>query len=172
VMDFAPPELVNLVLGSVVHSGKDRMLNAGRAGIPQLIAPGGSDMFDFPTSVGPPEHLRDRPYHAHNRLIASIVLGPEERRTVARAIAERAGAAKGPVHVLLPLRGIEEWDKEGGPCHNPEGLTAFIDEMRKAIGPPVAMTEIDAHINDPAFCNTALRIFDAWVADGTIKVPR
>jgi hypothetical protein len=31
------------------------------------------------------------------------------------------------------------------------------------------MTEIDAHINDAAFCETALAIFDRWVADGVIK---
>ena len=172
VMDFAPPELANLVLGSVVHSGKDRMRSAGQAGIPQLIAPGGTDMFDFPTYVGPPERFKDRPYHAHNRLIASSVLGPEERREVARAIAERAAEAKGPVHVLLPVRGIEEWDKVGGPCHNPDGLTAFVDEMRRVVRPPVPMTELDCHINDPAFCDAALKIFDAWVADGAIKARR
>ena len=40
VMDFALPELGNLMVGSVINGGKDRMLSAGRAGIPQIIAPG------------------------------------------------------------------------------------------------------------------------------------
>ena len=31
------------------------------------------------------------------------------------------------------------------------------------------MTEIDAHINDQEFADTVLRIFDEWIADGTIK---
>ena len=172
VMDFAAQELANLVHGSIVNAGKDRMRCAGRAGVPQLIAPGAADMFDFPTASGPPARFTDRPYHAHNRLLASIVLGADERREVARAIGERATEAKAPVHVLLPVRGIEEWDKAGGPCHNPEGLAAFVDEMRKVVRPPVPMTELDCHINDPAFCDAALKVFDAWVADGTIKAQR
>ena len=30
------------------------------------------------------------------------------------------------------------------------------------------MTELDCHINDAAFAEAALAIFDNWVADGTI----
>ena len=30
------------------------------------------------------------------------------------------------------------------------------------------MTELDCHINDAEFAETALAIFDTWVADGTI----
>ena len=41
--------------------------------------------------------------------------------------------------------------------------------MRNAIKLPVKLTEIDAHINDQAFADTALTIFDAWVADGTVQ---
>ncbi|MGB1147828.1 MAG: Tm-1-like ATP-binding domain-containing protein, partial [Alphaproteobacteria bacterium] len=47
VMDFALPELGNLLAGSVVNSGEDRLTNAGRAGIPQMIAPGCLDLIDF-----------------------------------------------------------------------------------------------------------------------------
>ena len=31
------------------------------------------------------------------------------------------------------------------------------------------MTEIDAHINDQAFIDTALQIFDQWVDEGVVK---
>ena len=75
-----------------------------------------------------------------------------------------------PVHVLLPNQGIEEWDKPGQPAHDPDGLAAFLDEMRNVIKPPVAMTEIDAHINDQAFADTALAILDGWVADATVSM--
>ena len=33
---------------------------------------------------------------------------------------------------------------------------------------PIIVTEIDAHINDKAFTDKALEIFDLWVTDGTI----
>jgi uncharacterized protein (UPF0261 family) len=172
VMDFALPELGNLMVGSVINAGRDRLTSAGRAGIPQMVAPGCLDLIDFPTWQEIPARFANRPYHAHNRLIASAALTADERRETARDIAKRLSGARAPVHVLLPNQGIEEWDRPGAPCYDPEGLAAFLDEMRTCIKPPVRLTEIDAHINDMAFTAKVLEIFDGWIADGTIKIER
>jgi uncharacterized protein (UPF0261 family) len=169
VMDFAPQELANWMFGSSVHGGKDRVRAAGRASIPQLIAPGFLDMIDFPGVHELPERFKGRPFHAHNRLIVSAVLTPAERREAAREMSKRLLEAKAPVHLILPLSGIEEWDKPGGPAHDPEGLKATLDELRATAKPPIAVTELKAHINDRAFADEALRVFDAWVANGTIR---
>jgi uncharacterized protein (UPF0261 family) len=168
VMDFAPQELANWMFGSDVSSGPERMLKAGRAGIPQIVAPGCMDLIDFPAGQPLPPRFEGRPFHAHNRLLVSAVIDAEERREAAREIGRRLAEANAPAHVILPTKGIEEWDKPDGPAHDPEGLSAFLEEMRAAIRPPVALTEIDAHINDQAFADAALAIFDRWVADGTI----
>ncbi len=169
VMDFALPELGNLLAGSAINAGADRMLNAGRAGIPQLVAPGCLDLIDFAGWQEIPERYSDRPFHAHNRLIKSSALNNEERRETAREVGKRVGQSDAPVHVVLTSQGIEEWDRPGGPAHDPDGLAAFLDEMRSAIKEPAKLTEIAAHINDQAFADTVLDIFDAWVADGTVK---
>lgn len=169
VMDFALPELGNLMFGSVVNSGSERLLNAGRWGIPQLVAPGCIDLIDFAGWQDIPERFADRPFHAHNRLIKSSAYDIEERRETAREIGRRLSQSKGPVTFLLPTQGIEEWDKPGEPAHDPDGLAAFLDEMRKSIEPPVSLVEVDAHINDERFAETALQLFDAWVANGSIK---
>lgn len=169
VMDFALPELANLLAGSVVNAGDDRLLNAGRAGIPQLVAPGCLDLIDFAGWQDIPAQYSDRPFHAHNRLIKSSALNNDERRKTAQAMAERLAAASAPVQVLLPLKGIEEWDKEGEPAHDPDGLKAFIDESRKVFKPPIKLIEIDAHINDQAFSDAVLNVFDSWLEDGTVS---
>ncbi len=169
VMDFCMQEFTNGVHGSVVHSGSDRLTNAGRSGTPQIVAPGASDIVDFPAWQEPPANLRGRPSHAHNRLIASAAITSEERRETARQMAENLATATGPVHYILPLGGVEEWDKEGGDAYDPDGLAAFIDEVRRTIKVPITLTEIEAHINDQTFTDKALEIFDAWVADGTVK---
>ena len=168
VMDFALPELGNLIAGSVVNAGADRMLSAGRAGIPQLVAPGCLDLIDFAGWQEIPEQYKDRPFHAHNRLIKSSALNNSERRETAREIGKRLSKSDAPAHVILTTQGIEEWDKPGEPAHDPDGLAAFIDEMQSAITPPVTLTLIDAHINDQAFADKVLELFDQWVADGIV----
>lgn len=168
VMDFALPELGNLLAGSVVNAGADRMLSAGRAGIPQLVAPGCLDLIDFAGWQEIPEQYKDRPFHAHNRLIKSSALNNSERRETAREIGKRLSKSDAPAHVILTTQGIEEWDKPGEPAHDPDGLSAFIDEMQSAITPPVTLTLIDAHINDQAFADKVLELFDQWVADGIV----
>ncbi|MEM7377613.1 MAG: Tm-1-like ATP-binding domain-containing protein [Pseudomonadota bacterium] len=169
VMDFALPEIGNLLAGSVVNAGTERMLNAGRAGIPQLVAPGCLDLIDFAGWQDLPERYRDRPFHAHNRLIKSSGLNADERRETAREVAQRLSASDAPTHVILPNCGIEEWDRPGGEAHDPEAFAAFCDEMRTVITAPIGFTELDCHINDDAFADVALALFDAWVADGTVK---
>lgn len=144
------------------------MLGAGRAGIPQIVAPGCLDLIDFAAWEEVPERFRDRPCHAHNRLIASAALTPEERRETAREVAARMARSKAPVHFLLPRRGIEEWDREGEAAHDPGGLAAFLDEMRKAIPERVGFSELDCHINDEAFAKAALGVLDGWIAQGTV----
>lgn len=168
VMDFALSELGNLLVGSVISAGDDRLLNAGRAEIPQMVAPGCLDLIDFAGWQEIPAQFADRAFHEHNRLIKSSALNEEERRATARAMAERLQTAKGPVQVLLPLQGLEEWDKEGQPAHDPDGLSAFIDESRKVFKKPLKLIEIDAHINDQKFADNVLQLFDEWVSDGTV----
>lgn len=175
VFDFSLQEVSNRVHGSVVHSGDSRLESAGLAGVPQLVAPGAVDMVDVQAWVPLPPALADRPYHAHNRLIGSYLTSPDERRRTADVIAAKLARATGPTTLLLPLRGIQQWDQPGEPLHDPQGLQAFNDAMRSAMVPALAANpqlrcvELDAHINDDAFVQAALAVFDQWLADGTVS---
>ena len=171
VMDFALSEIGNLYAGSVVNSGEQRLRSAGGAGIPQIVAPGCIDLIDFAGWQDIPERFLDRPFHAHNRLIKCSTFNAAERRETARFVAERLAGARGPTHFILPAGGIEEWDKLGEPAHDPEGLAAFCDEVRKVMKPPVILSETAAHINDQGFADLALSILDGWIEDGTVADP-
>jgi uncharacterized protein (UPF0261 family) len=172
VMDFSLQELANHLGGSCVTAGADRLTGAGRAGTPQIVAPGAVDMVDFPAWQAVPAGLAGRPVHQHNRLIASATSAPELRRLIAREIGARLAQATGPACLLLPLRGIEQWDRPGEPLHDADGLAAFITAMREAVPPGLPCVEIDTHINDTAFCDAALAVFDGWVAEGRIVAGR
>jgi uncharacterized protein (UPF0261 family) len=173
VMDFAPQELGNHLCGSTITAGPDRLTNAGRAGIPQLVSIGCYDLVDLVGWQPVPENLQGRPFHAHNRLLSSVVQNHDERTALAKAMCERLAAAKAPVTFLLPLKGGNEWDREGGPLSDPSGLAVFCEAIRKHCPANVKLIEIDGHINDAIFAETALAVFDAWLADGTIaqKLP-
>lgn len=168
VMDFALPELANLMVGSVVNSGPDRLRGAGDMGIPQIVAPGCADLIDFAGWQDIPEAYADRPFHAHNRLIKSAGLSGDERRALVRDVVGRLEGARGPVHVLMPRHGVEAWDTEGGATHDPDALAAMVDEMERCVRAPLSLSMLDCHINDAAFAQAALDVLDAWIADGTV----
>ncbi len=168
VMDFCLQELANHLGGSVVTSGPDRLTAAGASGTPQLVAPGAVDMIDFPAWQPVPSVLQGRAVHMHNRLIASATSAADFRQQVARTIGERLSQAKGPSCLLLPLRGVEQWDQPGEPLHDPEGLEAFNTAMRAHVPANAQLLELAAHINDAAFCDAALAQFDRWVREGLV----
>ena len=168
VMDFAPQEVGNHLHGSAISAGPDRMTAAGRAGVPQIVSMGCYDLVDLVGWQPLPAHLQDRPAHAHNRLLTSVIMTPDERREMARVICERLAGARGPVVFLMPAQGGNEWDRPGGPLSDAEGLAAFCDEMRRACPENVRLVELDAHINDPAFSDAALAVVDEWRAAGVL----
>ncbi|MEP1575538.1 Tm-1-like ATP-binding domain-containing protein [Roseibium album] len=169
VMDFCLQEFGNLLAGSLVSSGSDRLTSAGKSGIPQIVAPGALDLVDFAGWQEIPEQYADRPFHEHNRLIKSSVFNSDERRRWVHELGDRLEGAEGEVHFLLPTGGIEEWDRPGQEAHDPEGLSAFVEEARIVLPGRIPMTEIDAHINDPEFDEAVLTIFDDWVDRGVVR---
>lgn len=168
VFDLCLQEFNNGLFGSILNSGSTRLESAGAAGVPQIVAPGAADLVDWPTWAPLPEVFRNRPVHVHNKLISSLTINAGERAFVAREIAVRLNAAKGPVHMLMPLGGVEAWDCEGEVAHAPEDLAQFYATLRTALAPQVARSELDCHINAPEFAHAALAVFDAWVARGIV----
>ena len=168
VMDFAPQEVSNHLFGGL-SAGADRMTNAGKSGTPQLVAPGCYDLVDFVGWQETPAPLQGRETHAHNRLLTSAMLEAGERRQVAQEICQKLSTATAPVAVLLPAGGCNEWDRPGAPLHDADGLEAFRAEMRASCPRNAALHDLECHINDQAFADKALEIFDAWIASGVVK---
>lgn len=169
VMDFSLQELVNHMGGSVVSAGPSRLLAASLQGVPQIVAPGATDMVDYPAWGQMPARFAGRAAHAHNRLIASVCIDPAMRREVARELAARLARAQGPSHLVLPLLGIEQWDRPGEPLHDPQGLSAFFDELGRCSFGITSVKRLDAHINDAEFASHVLQVFDDWCARGLIR---
>jgi uncharacterized protein (UPF0261 family) len=169
VMDFSLQEVVNFENDVIASSsGADRLENAGRLGIPQIVAPGAIDMVDLPSWLELPDKWKARPYHAHNRLLGSITTDHDGRRATAKTIIAKLEKATGPVAFILPAAGIQEWDQKGEPLYDPDSLAIFVSEIRKQVKAPLQFHDIPHHINSQAFATKALEIFDAWVVQGLI----
>lgn len=169
VLDFAPQEVGNHLMGSSLSAGPDRMTAAGRAGIPQMLSIGCYDLVDFVGWQAVPPKLLGQETHAHNRLLSSAMMTAEQRREMAREMCRKLGEATGPTTLILPLQGGNEWDRPGGPLSDPKGLAAFCESIRQHCPPNVGLVELDAHINDTAFATRVMKIFDEWMEKGWIK---
>ncbi len=169
VLDFSLQEVVNDLYKSIVTSGSSRMETAGLNGVPQIIAPGSINIIDIPTWQKPIKKLRGRPLHVHNRLLSSVVLSKKEIKRAARNIAKKASMAKGKVAMILPEKGVLEWDRKGNELHDPETLDVFFKELQESIKPEVDLVTLACHINDQAFTDKVLDIFDDWVEKGIIE---
>ena len=171
VMDFAPQEVGNHLMGSSISAGADRMTNAGRRGIPQMVAPGCYDLVDFVGWQDAPAKVAGQQLHAHNRLLSSVMMTAGQRREMAGAMCEKLGQATGPTVFFLPEDGCNEWDRAGGPLSDPEGLAAFVTAIKERCPPNVSLIPLAAHINDAAFAERVMDVFDGWLEDGTVPRP-
>ena len=70
--------------------------------------------------------------------------------------------------MLLPEKGLGEWDRAGADLHNQAGLNAFLLELEQTLPSNVFVHRIECHINDAEFADKALEIFDDWRAKGVI----
>jgi uncharacterized protein (UPF0261 family) len=86
---------------------------------------------------------------------------PQENRELGRILAEKANAAKGPVTIVLPLRGVSAIDAEGKPFFDPDADRMLFAAIRAGVRDNVKLVEVDAHINDPVFAGVLVQEFRA-----------
>lgn len=103
-----------------------------------------------------------------SKLISSLTINAGARAFVGGEIAVRLNAAKGPVHMFMPLGGVEAWDSKGEIGHAPDGLAKFCNALRAGLSPDIPRTELDCHINAPEFVAAVMGVFDDWVARGIV----
>ncbi len=157
VLDITTTELADELVGGILTAGKDRLTAAGLRGVPQVISLGALDMVNFGPPDSVPEKFMSRRFYQHNPSVTLMRTTPEENDKLGKDIAEKASAAQGPTTVLIPLRGVSAIDAEGKPFWWPKADEALFQSVRNWISPNVKVIELDLHINDPAFAETAVK---------------
>jgi uncharacterized protein (UPF0261 family) len=161
-LDLALSELINEVCGGVGSAGEHRLEAAGRRGIPQIVAVAPATFFWWATGSPLPSKLKKRPRHRHNGLTV-VAASKQEMAKAGRLIAEKLNMATVPAVVVIPLkRGVMEANGKvhASPFNDPEGGEALFRVFKRNIKPETKVIEIDAHINDKAFADKVLALFD------------
>ena len=167
VMDIVPAGVGEELLGGNRTAGPNRLETAGKMGIPQIIAPCGFDML----SCGPLErgdrgdplwvskNIKNRKLFIPDAFRVQARTNPQELREIAREVAKKLNQAKGPIAILIPLKGWSSLDQEGMPLYDPAGDRAFLDELKIHVDPKIPIIELDLHLNNRAFAQEAVNQF-------------
>jgi uncharacterized protein (UPF0261 family) len=167
VMDIVPAGVSEELFRGNRAAGPNRLENAGRLGIPQIITPCGFDML----SCGPLERgdrgdplwvskdIKNRKLFIPDAFRVQARTSSQELRDVAREVARKLNQAKGPIAILIPMKGWSSLDKEGMPLYDPAGDRAFLDELKIRIDPKIPILELNLHLNTREFAQEAVNQF-------------
>ena len=159
-MDLSLHEVIAAdVFGLGFSNGAPDRLNVGaKAGIPMVVAPGALDFVDLyfeDFKNGAIGDYTKRKYNLHNNAVAHVKAFAHESKKAAELVAERLNAAKGPVTVLLPLRGLRVDAQPGQRLYDPEVDVAILNVLRDGLDKSIRQVEVDANLNDMAFSRVA-----------------
>ena len=156
VIDLAPGGVGEHLYGFMRDAGPNRLESAGRLGVPQIISTCGVNHITPRKSKYTREHdLRRR--HDIDGLRTWLRMSPRELKEVAAVFAEKLNLSKGPVKVLIPLRGWSSVDAPGSPTYDPAEDRLFTTELRKELKKGIEIVEVDANMEDPEFADAVTR---------------
>jgi uncharacterized protein (UPF0261 family) len=158
VADVTTTEWCDELVGGVLSAGPERLDAAARTGIPQVVSVGALDMVNFGPKESVPDSFRQRLFHVHNASVTLMRTTPEENARLGEIMAGKLNRARGPVTVLLPLRGVSALDREGQPFYDPQADAALFDALRQHLSDRIACVELDLHINDAAFADAIAEV--------------
>jgi uncharacterized protein (UPF0261 family) len=165
VLDITTTEWADELVGGVFPAGPTRLEAAARCGVPAIVTPACLDMVNFWAPETVPEKFCGRTFYQHNPNVTLMRTNPEECRELGRIVAEKLNLSRGPVTVLLPLKGWSVIDSPGGPFWWPEADGAFCAALRERLRKDVPVIEMECNVNAAEFstvcAETLLRLMGA-----------
>jgi uncharacterized protein (UPF0261 family) len=155
VLDLTTTEWADEIAGGILSAGPTRLDAAGQVGVPQVVGPGCLDMVNFGPRATMPPHYQSRLLYEWNPTVTLMRTTAEENARIGQIFAEKLNAARGPVKVLIPLRGFSMLDSPGERFWDAPADAAFVSALRAGLRPEIAVEQLDANINDPQFADRA-----------------
>jgi len=156
VLDVTTTELADELLEGICSAGTERLLAAGRMGIPQVVVPGCMDMVNFGTMESVPYKFKDRQLYNWAPNVTLMRTNAEENQELGKLFAHRLNQSNGEVVVLFPVKGLSQVDSEGDIFYNSEVNQVLSDSIQKNLKPEIAFDRLSFHINEPEFAMKAV----------------
>ncbi len=154
MLDATTTEWADEIVGGILSAGPHRLEAAARAGVPQVVSLGATDMGNFGPLGALPARYRDRLLYEHTPDSTLLRVTAEEASAIGAAIGGKLRAATGPATVLVPRRGVSALDDAGEAFDDPRARVALSEAVREQLrDSDVVFEEHDLHINDAAFAD-------------------
>lgn len=150
VVDLAPGGVLEHLIGGMRDAGPHRLESAGEMGIPQVISTCGVNHITPPKRKYTEDHRKRRKYDL-DRFRTWLRASPEELITAAQAFAGKLNRAKGPVRLVIPLKGWSSADYPGSETYDPEQDFIFVSELKRLLKPEIEVSLVRANMEDPEF---------------------
>ncbi|RWC39748.1 MAG: UPF0261 family protein [Mesorhizobium sp.] len=161
VVDITTTEVCDFLFGGVLPATEDRFAAIARTGLPYVGSVGALDMVNFWAPSTIPEHYRGRLFYKHNPNVTLMRTTAQECHAIGEWIGARLARCAGPVHFLIPEKGVSALDIEGGAFFDPEADAVLFEAIERTIRPNDTrrVTRLPLHINDPEFAKAATSAF-------------
>ena len=151
VLDITTTEWADELVGGVLTAGPTRLEAAARAGIPAVVSTGCLDMVNFGSRESVPSRFAGRVFYQHNAQVTLMRTTSEENARLGQILAEKLSVSRGPVSVVLPLKGGSMIGAPGGAFHDPTADAALYASLKSGLRKDIPVKELDCAINEPAF---------------------
>jgi uncharacterized protein (UPF0261 family) len=159
VIDLCINELTDHLTGAYHDAGPHRLEAAARMGIPQVVSTGCVDFFVQGARETVPEKWRARKMYYHNPKFTLIRPSHAEMKIIGETAARKLNQAKGPVTVVLPLRGMSYSGLKGGSTHDPDGDRVLFEALKFGLRADIPVIEAEMHINEESFAELIVKEF-------------
>lgn len=165
VIDYTTSELCDYEYNGAFSAGPGRLTAASQMKIPQVIVPGALEVLNYNgiACVPPENNVPERKLIIHNPTVCAVKATNEELANLGNILGTKAAKSDGHTEVLLPLGGLDSYEKAGGPWEDKESDEILFKAIENAIAGKLPVRRIDGNINDASFSeetvNTFLRLW-------------
>jgi uncharacterized protein (UPF0261 family) len=166
VIEIVPAGLIEERFKGNRPAGMARLDAAGERGIPQVWAP---CCFNI-TGAGPTRFNREK-YLATGKVLeidemrAMARFPVDEMKIGAKLYADKINKAKGPIKLVVPLRGWSSLDREGSVLYDPDEDQIFMDELKKNLGVLIDIEEVDCNLEDLPTAQALVNSLDRFIKE-------